>query len=221
MNALVDDQLDPPAQGAGQRRRSCMAAASTAMGTGSTSAATPEPRLSPASATTTWRYVSFGATYVRPRPGEHGRASSARSPARRMRSTSSRGSTARRCARAGTCPPRPPDVLITNYSMLNVMLLRERDGHFFDSHAELAGGRSRASVHARRRRAAHVPRHRPAQKSPISSAHSKPGWDWIRRPDQLRILAASASLEPARDRAYLQDFFGVDGESFEFIGGET
>ncbi|MGZ2767407.1 hypothetical protein AAEQ94_05455, partial [Pseudomonas aeruginosa] len=27
----------------------------------------------------------------------------------------------------------PPDILITNYSMLNVMLLRERDGHFFDS----------------------------------------------------------------------------------------
>ena len=41
------------------------------------------------------------------------------------------------------------------------------------------------------------------------------------RPEQLRVLAASASLDPARDASYLQDFFGLPAETFEFKAMST
>ena len=39
------------------------------------------------------------------------------------------------------------------------------------------------------------------------------------RPDQLRFLAASASIDAQRDQAYLETFFGVDAGSFDFVEG--
>ena len=53
----------------------------------------------------------------------------------------------------------PPDILITNYSMLNVMLLRDRDSHFFDSTRAWLEPDPDAPLHPGRRRAPHVPRH--------------------------------------------------------------
>jgi ATP-dependent helicase YprA (DUF1998 family) len=113
----------------------------------------------------------------------------------------------------------PPDILITNYSMLNVMLLRERDGHFFDSTRRwLDDERHRFTLvidelHLYRGTAgtevAYLLR---ALKHRLGLTH---------RPEQLRVLAASASLDPARDAIYLQDFFGLPAETFEFIPGET
>ena len=80
-------------------------------------------------------------------------------PATTTCATSCRASTVQRCARAGTWSDAPPDVLVTNYSMLNVMLLRDRDSHFFDSTRAWLDARPVAPLHARRRRAAHVPRY--------------------------------------------------------------
>ncbi len=53
----------------------------------------------------------------------------------------------------------PPDILVTNYSMLNVMLMREREDPIFDADSRVAARRRTARVHARRRRAPHLPRH--------------------------------------------------------------
>ena len=114
----------------------------------------------------------------------------------------------------------PPDILITNYSMLNVMLLRERDDHFFESTkrwlSESKNNRFTLVVdelHSYRGTAG------TEVAFLLRSLKHRLGLD--ERPSQLRILAASASLDPARDRGYLAEFFDVDPDSFEFIEGET
>ncbi len=114
----------------------------------------------------------------------------------------------------------PPDILITNYSMLNVMLLRERDRHFFDT--------TREWLDADRRRRftfvvdeLHMYRGTAGTEIAYLIRSLKARLGLTERPEQLRILAASASLDPRRDRAYLQDFFGVDADTFDFVDGST
>lgn len=111
----------------------------------------------------------------------------------------------------------PPDILITNYSMLNVMLLRDRDNKFFNSTAQwLEDPANRFTLvvdelHSYRGTAgsevAYLVR---ALKNRLGLSS---------RPEQFRVLAASASLTPESDRAYLESFFGVDGDAFTFVEG--
>jgi ATP-dependent helicase YprA (DUF1998 family) len=112
----------------------------------------------------------------------------------------------------------PPDVLITNYVMLNVMLQRERDRAFFDS--------TRRWIEADPTNVFTVV---------VDELHMYRGTEGtevayllrtflhrlglIERPGQVRFIAASASLEAGRDREFLQGFFAVDGESFEIVEG--
>lgn len=113
----------------------------------------------------------------------------------------------------------PPDVLITNYSMLNVMLLREREGNFFESTRQWLEDPSNRftlvvdELHTYRgtsgTEVAYLLR---ALKQRLGLDH---------RPDQFRVLAASASLDPQRDRDYMQNFFDTDKSSFAFISGTT
>lgn len=113
----------------------------------------------------------------------------------------------------------PPDILITNYSMLNVMLLRERDGHFFDSTQQwLEDPANRFTLVVDE---LHLYRGTAGTEVAYLLRTLVHRLGLTNRPEQLRVLAASASLEPERDRRYLEDFFGVDGDSFEFIGGIT
>jgi Lhr-like helicase len=114
----------------------------------------------------------------------------------------------------------PPDILITNYSMLNVMLLRERDGHFFDSTRRWLeeDPRNRFTLVIDE---LHLYRGTAGTEVAYLLRALKNRLGLTRRPEQLRVLAASASLDPARDARYLQDFFGLPAETFEFIPGET
>lgn len=113
----------------------------------------------------------------------------------------------------------PPDLLITNYSMLNVMLLRERDAVFFD--------RTRAWLERD-----------PAARFTlvVDELHSYRGTagtevayllrnlrhrlGLTNSPERIRVLAASASLDPGRDEAFLEEFFALPRDSFDFIPGE-
>lgn len=114
----------------------------------------------------------------------------------------------------------PPDILITNYSMLNVMLLRERDGHFFDSTARwLREDRSNRFTLVVDE--LHTYRGTAGTEVALLLRNLTHRLGIAEGSDQLRILAASASLDPVRDRGYLQDFFGVAQESFEFLPGRT
>lgn len=112
----------------------------------------------------------------------------------------------------------PPDVLVTNYSMLNIMLLRERERSFFDQ--------TRAWLDASPDHRftlvideLHMYRGTAGTEVAFLLRNLKHRLALNNRPDQLRILAASASIDAARDQAYLETFFGVDAASFDFVEG--
>ncbi len=113
----------------------------------------------------------------------------------------------------------PPDILITNYSMLNVMLMRQRDDAIFES--------TRAWIEA-------SPSHRFTLI--VDELHMYRGTAGTEvayllrnlllrigladKPDQLRILAASATLDAADGAGFLEEFFARPAESFRVVPGE-
>lgn len=114
----------------------------------------------------------------------------------------------------------PPDILITNYSMLNIMLRRAEEKQLFDSTVDwLNEDDSHVftlvldEMHSYRGTAgtevAYI----------VRSLISRLGlYD---KTKQLRVIAASASLSKDRDEAFLSEFFGLPVESFEFIEGDV
>lgn len=113
----------------------------------------------------------------------------------------------------------PPDILITNVSMLNVMLMRElekdlfertrvwlessEDNHFSLIIDELHGYRGTPGTEV-----ALVVRNLLAR---LGLDPSSP---------QLRCIATSASLDGEEGRDYLEQFFGVDKSTFAIYSGE-
>ena len=114
----------------------------------------------------------------------------------------------------------PPDILITNYSMLNVMLQRSRDRGFFDSTAEwldtTPDARFTLVVDE-----LHMYRGTAGTEVAYLIRNLKQRLGLAGHSEKLRVLAASASLDEKRaeDRQFLQEFFAVGKETFEFIPG--
>jgi ATP-dependent helicase YprA (DUF1998 family) len=114
---------------------------------------------------------------------------------------------------------KPPDVLVTNYSMLNVMLLRDRDDRFFES--------TRAWLDADPDHRftlvideLHMYRGTAGTEVAYLLRNLKNRLGLTDRPEKLRILAASASIDPKRDQKYLEAFFGVEPATFvPFVEG--
>lgn len=113
----------------------------------------------------------------------------------------------------------PPDILITNTSMLNLMLMRELEEPIFDQTRHwLAESKENTfslvidELHG----------YRGTQGSEVSLVLR----NFLSRlgltPDspQLRILGTSASLDGEEGRQYLQEFFGADKDSFAIYSGE-
>lgn len=113
----------------------------------------------------------------------------------------------------------PPDILITNYSMLNVMLLRERDDVFFSSTREWLDA-SPAHVFTLVVDELHLYRGTPGTEVAYLLRNLLLRLNLLSRPEQLRILAASASLEAGRDEHFLEGFFASPRERFMVIPGE-
>lgn len=113
----------------------------------------------------------------------------------------------------------PPDILITNYSMLNIMLLRERDARFFDSTREwlFSDPSHRFTLVVDE---LHMYRGTAGTEVALLIRSLKHRLGIAGHPEKLRVLAASASLDSDRDRDYLEQFFGVDASSFEFLDGD-
>ena len=110
----------------------------------------------------------------------------------------------------------PPDILITNYSMLNVMLMRAREDRIFDL--------TKSWLQSDRRNCFtlvvdEMHTYRGTQGTEVSLMVRS----LLRRlglssdSDQIRCIATSASLSPESGRKYVQDFFGIDGNKFEII----
>src|SRR5262249_39709079 len=115
----------------------------------------------------------------------------------------------------------PPDILITNSIMLNIMLMRDVDSAVFQkTHDWLDEDHSRIfylvvdELHSYR-----------------GTAGTEVGYllrvlldrlGLLQRPDQLRIIASSASLSSGDEGLdYLEHFFGRDRNRFRIIPGET
>jgi DEAD/DEAH box helicase domain-containing protein len=116
----------------------------------------------------------------------------------------------------------PPDILVTNYSMLNVMLNRRIEAPMFESTANWLAANPENVVHL--------------VVDELHSYRGTPGTEvayLLRlllhrlglRPDspQVRFLASSASLESeaGKPEAFLEGFFGASANSFQIIGDPT
>lgn len=114
----------------------------------------------------------------------------------------------------------PPDILITNYSMLSIMMMREVDSKIFEETKNWLNESEENIFHLiidelhlyRGTSGAEVSY---LLKLLLHRLGLKPG------DKQLRIIASSASLEPndTKSRLFLSDFFGIDGDEFEIIPG--
>jgi ATP-dependent helicase YprA (DUF1998 family) len=115
----------------------------------------------------------------------------------------------------------PPDVLITNYSMMNIMLMRSLEMPVFEL--------TRQWLEADCPRVFHL------VVDELHTYRGTPGTEvaYLIRvlldrlglssdSDQLRIIASSASLSgDTSGLDYLEEFFGRDRSRFEIIGGNT
>lgn len=100
----------------------------------------------------------------------------------------------------------PPDILITNYSMLNIMLLRTRDDAFFAATREWLDGDS-SRVFTVIVDELHTYRGTAGSEVAYLIRNLLQRLDLLSRPAQVRFLAASASLEKGRDDRFLTQFF--------------
>ncbi|MFD5085166.1 DEAD/DEAH box helicase [Kitasatospora sp. NPDC058406] len=115
-----------------------------------------------------------------------------------------------------------PDILITNYSMLNVMLQRSRDEDFFRSTAQWLDSHNDARFTLVLDEL-HMYRGTQGTETAYLIRNLVHRLGLSQRPEKLRILAASASLDETRDtdRRFLQEFFAAEENSFHFIPGEA
>lgn len=111
----------------------------------------------------------------------------------------------------------PPDILVTNYSMLNVMLTREQEKTIFEKTANWIAEDS-----------GHI------FTLVIDELHSYRGTagtevsyilkilldrlGYSKYPERFRFLASSASLVPEESSKFIEDFFGVAADTFGIIG---
>lgn len=114
----------------------------------------------------------------------------------------------------------PPDILITNFSMLSIMLMREADESIFEKTRQwLAGGEDRVfhliidELHLYRGTAGAEVAY--LLRLLLLRLGLTPGHP------QLRILGSSASLDPDNPESleFLHNFFGAPMDSFEIIKG--
>ena len=113
----------------------------------------------------------------------------------------------------------PPDLLITNYSMLNILLRRQRDRNLFD--ATRAWLKRDGSVFTLVIDELHMYRGTQGSEVAYLLRNLLDRLDLIRRPEKLRVLATSASLERDRDERFIEGFFAQPIERFDIWTGET
>lgn len=110
-----------------------------------------------------------------------------------------------------------PDLLITNYSMLNVLLMRARDQHLFGLTRQWLEEES-SRIFTLVVDELHMYRGTAGTEIAYLLRNLRDRIGLRDQPERFRILAASASLEPGRDDAFIQEFFAKD-RPFEVIRG--
>ena len=114
---------------------------------------------------------------------------------------------------------QPPDILITNYSMLNIMLMRSVESPIFDATRSWLAADSRNTFHLVVDEL-HTYRGTPGTEVAYLLRVRLDRLGLHPNHDQLRIIASSASLSnDAAGLDYLEGFFGRDRARFRVIGG--
>lgn len=113
----------------------------------------------------------------------------------------------------------PPDILITNYSMLNIMLMREHEEPIIEQTRQWLTSNER-NIFTLVIDELHMYRGTPGTEVAYLLRKLLLRLGLWERPSQLRFIAASASLEenPAGLK-YIREFFGVDADRFIIIPG--
>lgn len=111
-----------------------------------------------------------------------------------------------------------PDLLITNYSMLNIMLRRRRDEPLFERTREWLG--REGSVFTLVIDELHMYRGTQGSEVAYLLRNLLDRLDLLDRPEKLRVLATSASLERDRDKEFIRGFFARGIDQFDVWTGE-
>ena len=111
----------------------------------------------------------------------------------------------------------PPDILITNFTMLNIMLMRRRDSVFFESTRQWLKSHdsNRVSLIIDE---AHTYRGTAGSEIALILRLLAERLGVASEPERLQILSGSASLEPDRDTAFLSEFFARQ-KAVTFVSG--
>ena len=114
----------------------------------------------------------------------------------------------------------PPDILITNFSMLNVMLMRDLEHPLFERTAQWIAA-DPSHVFNLVVDELHLYRGTPGTEVAylLRILLKRLGLD--ARRSQVRFIAASASLEKNRDEAFLREFFAAPEASFQVVKGDA
>ena len=114
----------------------------------------------------------------------------------------------------------PPDILITNYSMLNVVLMRDREDQMLAATRDWLDA-SPDHVFTLVVDELHTYRGTPGTEVAYLLRKVLDRLGLHDRPQQLSVLAASASLEAGRERdlSFLEQFFGQARERFAVVPG--
>lgn len=115
----------------------------------------------------------------------------------------------------------PPDIMITNYSMLNVALMREDERSIFDDTAAWLR-RSDDNVFRLVVDELHLYRGTAGSEVAYLLRRLRDRLGLTDRPDQFQVITTTASLDWDRekDRRFVAEFFGKPASGFEAIGGE-
>ena len=103
----------------------------------------------------------------------------------------------------------PPDIMITNYSMLNIMLMRKLEDSIFEQTRDWIE-KDRRNVFTLVIDELHMYRGTPGTEVAYLVRRLLDRLGLLARPDQLSIIATTASIDPDRpkDRDFLRGFFG-------------
>ncbi len=113
----------------------------------------------------------------------------------------------------------PPDILITNYSMLNVMLMREFEDPLFDQTRQWLSANPSESFTLIVDEI-HTYRGTPGTEVALIVRKLLDRLGLTAKSPQFRCIATSASLDPEAGGRFLSEFFSAPEESFVIIPGD-
>ncbi len=113
----------------------------------------------------------------------------------------------------------PPDILVTNFSMLNVMLMRNVEKNIFESTKKWLA-ESDENIFTLVIDELHGYRGTQGSEVALTVRNLLSRLGIKHNSKQLRCIGTSASLDGEDGRNYLEEFFGVDSATFQVIPGQ-